>query len=90
MEEQKVLPAIGAHIQLHKNTIVPERRIVSEKEDMEEYSEDVITIDSKGVLCIAFYHFIDKKWYFHSDTLRKGYEKDFTWIYPPTGFRNWK
>ena len=50
----------------------------------ENHSVDVITIDECNMMNIGFYHFVDEKWYFHTDTLIKNYEeKDFKWIYKP-------
>lgn len=51
-------------------------------------SEDVITIDECNMLNIGFYHYLDKKWYFHTNTLVDYYEKDnemdFKWMYKPS------
>ena len=50
----------------------------------ENHSVDVITIDESNMMNIGFYHFVDEKWYFHTDTLIKDYEEeDFKWIYQP-------
>ena len=50
----------------------------------ENHSVDVITIDESNMMNIGFYHFVDEKWYFHTDTLIKNYEEeDFKWIYKP-------
>ena len=53
----------------------------------ENHSVDVITIDECDLINIGFYHFVDEKWYFHTDTLlnydEEGNETDFKWIYQP-------
>lgn len=55
--------------------------------DDDDFSEDVITIDEHGLNGVACYHFGDKKWIFHTDTLvdynEEGHETLWYWYYPP-------
>ena len=70
-------------MKFHKNTEYPQ---VSKGD--ENYSIDVITSNPDGFLNIGFYHFKDKEWQFHTDTLTDPYEngmlQPFVWWYPPT------
>lgn len=50
------------------------------------HSVDVITRNENGLLNIGYYHFKDKKWYWHTDTLVDPYEdglEGFVWMYAP-------
>jgi hypothetical protein len=80
-DQARYLPQPLGGVRIYDNTEFPHR-----SEDMPEYSEDVIAVDSEGMMCIAYYHFEDEQWFFHSDTLYEGYEKNFSWIYKPQGF----
>lgn len=60
---------------LHK----PDEHPVESNED-DEYSVDVITIDSDGLSKIAYFNFIQYKWRFHDDDY---YDTGaFGWHYP--------
>lgn len=50
--------------------------------DDAEYSVDVCTIDEDNIHCVGFYHYTDKKWYFHTDTLSDYNETKWKWYYP--------
>lgn len=54
--------------------------------DCPEFSVDVFIIDEKEMHGLACYHFEDKKWIFHTDTLvdydEKGAETQWRWYYP--------
>ena len=56
------------------------------KEDI-EYSVDVFIIDENGMNGLAYYHFTDEQWHFHTDTLvdynEIGSETKWVWYYPP-------
>lgn len=55
-------------------------------EDCPEFSVDVFIIDENDMHGLACYHFEDKKWIFHTDTLvdydEKGAETKWKWYYP--------
>lgn len=51
--------------------------------DDPDYSVDVFTMNEDGMINTAYYHFEDKGWYFHGDTLYDMEGQKFTWIYPP-------
>ena len=56
------------------------------KESGEEFSVDVLTCDSYGVLNIAFYNYDTEEWSFHADTIIDYKNEEFVWMYAPEGF----
>lgn len=73
-------------MEIFNNTTYP-KRSKDLKGNEKEFSVDVFSCDTSGVLNIAYWNFDTEKWAFHTDTIVDPYEDgkimDFTWMYAP-------
>lgn len=76
-------------MEVFNNSVLPKHA-----DDIENEGESVdVIINLQGMLNIGFYSYVNKKWYFHTDTFvepytEKGELTDFHWCYVPEEILN--
>lgn len=69
--------------EIFEKTIFPRK-----DKNLLETSEDVCTVDDKGMHGLAWYNFDTKKWSFHTDTLTDPETTMWWWYYPVVSKRD--